>query len=141
MRPGKYWCRHTVRKGGGRQVQDKGKPKEHLFYVATYFPGTLDKSQAIEVEVRSGEEAAANFGVLTSHMYRVSGSVTGAAKWTDGADVSDFEECWRWDGEPGAIEGANRFEFQNVLPGTYAAMMIVVKGIWQQGGRRYRWCS
>ena len=129
LRPGKYVvsAQPSERVPAG-QVQDQGKPKEHLVYVATYFPGTLDKSQAIEVEVRSGEEAAANFGVLTSHTYRVSGSVTGAPSGAmaqmfliskrGGAGMENREQ----------LQEANRFEFQNVLPGIYAAMMIVVKG-------------
>jgi protocatechuate 3,4-dioxygenase beta subunit len=130
LRPGKYVISaqppQTAPTG---QVQDSEKPKEHLLYVATYFPGTLDKSQAVDVDVRSGEEAVANFGVLTSHVYRVSGTVTGVP---NGALVQIFLAS-KSGGEPlenrEQLRGDNRFEYQNVLPGTYAAMMLVVKGI------------
>ena len=70
----------------------------------------------------------ANFGVLTIHAHRVSGSVTGVPSGpmaqmfliskSGGAGVENREQ----------LQGDNRFEFQNVLPGTYAAMVIVVKG-------------
>jgi hypothetical protein len=134
LRPGKYVVTAQPSQGvPAGQVQDPGKPKEHLVYAVTYFPGTLDKNHTIEVEVRSGEEAAANFGVLASHVYRVSGSVTGVPSGpiaqmfliskTSGAGAENAEQ----------LKEDNRFEYQNVAPGIYTAMMMVVKGALTEG--------
>jgi hypothetical protein len=134
LRPGKYLIEaQPSQRAQVGQVPEAEKTKEHLLYVATYFPGTLDKSQAVDVDVRSGEEAVANFGVLTSHVYRVSGTVTGVPSGalvqifltskSGGESVDDREQ----------LRGDNRFEYQNVLPGTYVAMMLVVKGALVEG--------
>ena len=129
LRPGKYVV--TAQPSPGTpvgQVQKQGKAKEHVVYATTYFPGTLDKSQAVEVEVRSGEEAAANFGVLTSRVYRVSGSVTGVPS---GGLAQFFLNSKNG---PVGMENAeqlkegNEFEYQNIPSGTYWPMMIVMKG-------------
>ena len=134
LRPGKYVisAQPSERTPAG-QVEDQGKQKERVVYVTTYFPGTLDKSQAVDVDVRSGEEAVANFGVLTSRVHRVSGRVTGVPSGpmaqmfliskTGGAGMENREQ----------LKGDNRFEFQNLLPGTYVAMMLVVKGALTEG--------
>jgi hypothetical protein len=134
LRPGKYFIlAQPPQRAPVGQVPAAEKTTEHLLYVSTYFPGTLDKSQAVDVEVRSGEEAVANFGVLTSHVYRVSGTVTGMP---NGALVQIFLNS-KSGGEPmenrEQLRGGNRFEYQNVLPGTYVAMMLIVKGALSEG--------
>jgi hypothetical protein len=137
LRPGKYLI---SARPSQRVPEDRGeegeKAKERLVYMSTYFPGTLDKSQAVVVEVRSGEEAAANFGVLRSHVsrsYRVSGTVAGVPT---GAMVQLilFSKSGNEEASSGELlnEG-NRFECQNVLPGNYEAIMIAVKGMLRGG--------
>jgi protocatechuate 3,4-dioxygenase beta subunit len=134
LRPGKYVisAQPSQRTPVG-QVPDQGKTKERLLYVKTYFPGTLDKSQAVDVDVRSGEEAVANFSVLMSHVYRVSGSVTGlpSGPLTQMFLISKSGDAGM--DNPQQLKGDNRFEYQNILPGTYTAMMIVVKGALSEG--------
>jgi len=56
---------------------EKDNPKDHMIYAATYYPGTLDKQQAVAVEVHPGDEVPINFGVLTSSAYRVTGTIVG----------------------------------------------------------------
>jgi protocatechuate 3,4-dioxygenase beta subunit len=137
LRPGKYLISaQPPQRATAVPVEEKEKAKERSVYTSTYFPGTLDKSQAVVVEVRSGEEAAANFGVLMSHLshsYRVSGTVAGVPT---GAMVQLI--LFSKSGGEGASSGellkeGNRFECQNVLPGTYEAMMIVFKGMLSEG--------
>jgi len=108
---------------------ERDPQKENLIYAATYYPGTLDKSRAIPVLVHSGEESAANFGPLTTHAYRVTGTVSGAPSAaitqlvlysTGGAGTTD---------RPQQLSDGGRFEVQNLLPGTYTAMMMVVRGL------------
>jgi hypothetical protein len=49
---------------------EKDNPKDdHVIYAATYYPGTLDKQQAVAVEVHP-HEVPINFGALTSSAYR-----------------------------------------------------------------------
>jgi hypothetical protein len=111
------------------RVDEKGKTKERLVYASTFYPGTVDKTQALTVEVHAGEAARVNFGVLLAHAYRVSGTVAGVPSEAmvrlyltpklGGLDFANPEE----------LSEGNRFEGQSVLPGTYVVIMLVVKGI------------
>jgi hypothetical protein len=58
---------------------DRGHVKQRKEYVKTYFPGAPDEKQAGVVLVRAGETAKANFALLASETYRVSGRVVGLA--------------------------------------------------------------
>ena len=130
LRPGKYLISATPQQGAPAiQADEKGKANERMIYASTYFPGTLDKSQAVEVEVHAGEEASANFGVHMTRGYRVTGTVidvpTGAivrvflASKNGDVGMDNMQEL---------TEG-NRFEYQNVVPGKYVGMLMVVKGL------------
>jgi protocatechuate 3,4-dioxygenase beta subunit len=134
LRPGKYvvTAQPSERAAVG-QVQDQAKTKERLVYVATYFPGTLEKSQAVEVEVRSGEKAVANFGALTSHVYRVSGSITGVPSGALVQVILTSKNGPVGMENPGQLKGGNQFAYQNILPGSYTAMMVVIKGALSEG--------
>jgi protocatechuate 3,4-dioxygenase beta subunit len=128
LRPGKYLISAIPsQRTTGVHVEEKGKPKEQLFYASTYYPGTVDKSQAVALEVHAGEEASANFGVLMTHAYRVSGTVSGVP---NGATVRFLLASNGGAGmdKPEELREGNRFEFENVLPGTYVARLLVVKG-------------
>jgi hypothetical protein len=135
LRPGKYLISAAPsQRAPAVHVEEKGKAKEQLVYAsATYYPGTVDKSRAIAVEVHAGDVASANFGVLMTHAYRVSGTVAGVPS---GAMVRFFLTSKSGgagiDG-PEELKEGNRFEYGNVLPGTYVAMLLVVKGMLSGG--------
>jgi protocatechuate 3,4-dioxygenase beta subunit len=136
LRPGKYLISaSTSQRAPAVHVEEKDKAKERLSYAAaTYYPGTVDKSRAVAVEVHAGGEALANFGVLMTHVYRVGGTVAGVP---GGAMVRIFLASKNgmadMDG-PGELSEGNRFEYQNVLPGTYVAGLFVFKGL-SSGGQ------
>jgi hypothetical protein len=100
---------------------EKGKQKDKALYALTYFPGTLDVKTALPVRVSAGGTAAANFGVLTSKSYRVSGTVTVAG---NPRNVQMFLVSATGQTEAQGLQGGGRFEFQNVLPGTYVAQIV-----------------
>jgi len=135
LRPGKYLISALPsHRAPVLHVEEKGKAKEQLVYAsATYYPGTIDKSRAIAVEVHAGDVASANFGVLTTHAYRVSGTV---AEVPSGAMVRFFltsKSGGAGMDNPEELKEGNRFEYGNVLPGTYVAMLLVVKGMLSGG--------
>jgi protocatechuate 3,4-dioxygenase beta subunit len=135
LQPGKYFISAAPpQRAPAVHVEEKGKAKEQLVYAsATYYPGTVDKSRAIAVEVHAGDVASANFGVLMTHAYRVSGTVAGVPS---GAEVRLFLTSTSGGAgmdSPEELREGNRFEYKNVLPGTYVAMLIVVKGMLSGG--------
>ena len=131
LRPGKYLVlARPPSRGAVVNEMAGGKSKERLVPVATYYPGTAEKGQAIEVQVRGGEEVPANFGVVMSRTYRVTGTVIGAPSGAlvqqlmleskNGShEVVDANEQLR--------EGG-KFEYRDLLPGAYQATLVSVKG-------------
>jgi carboxypeptidase family protein len=136
LRPGKYLISAAPQeRTPAAQDNEKGKMKERMVYTFTYYPGTVDRSQAVEVDVRAGEEASANFGVQMTRAYQVSGTVSGVPT---GAMVQVFLTSKNEDMGMGMermqqLTEGNRFEYPNVAPGTYVALMIVVKGMLSGG--------
>src|SRR5205814_5953800 len=57
------------------EMSDQSGAKK--IYAPTYYPGTLDRSQATSVEIHSGEEATANFNLSSSRTFTVKGRVFG----------------------------------------------------------------
>jgi len=135
LRPGKYWIYATPMQRVP-VVRVEGKAKERLIYARpTYYPGTVDKTQALAVEVHSGE-VSANFSVLMTHLYRVSGTVgvsSGQVVHVHLMSQSGGPVGPEALGEDGKLGEGNRFEYQSVLPGTYMAMAYVVKGMLTDG--------
>jgi protocatechuate 3,4-dioxygenase beta subunit len=130
LRPGKYLISAAPsQRAPAVSVEEKRKAKEQLIYASTYYPGTVDKSRAIAVEVHAGDVASANFGALLTHAYRVSGTVAGVPS---GVMVRFFlisKNGGVGMDSPEELREGNRFEYENALPGTYVAMLLVVKGM------------
>jgi hypothetical protein len=106
---------------------EKDNAKDHTIYTATYYPGTLDKGQAVPVEVHPGDEIPINFGVLTSPAYRVTGTLAGLPS-QDIAEIMLSSKDHGGEHIEQLGEGG-KFEFQNVLPGSYTAALMVVSGL------------
>ena len=108
-------------------LKENKNGKDPSIFLTTHYPGVLDEDQAVAVEIHAGGETRINFGLLTGRAYRVSGSVTGVpsqggmaqimlqAKGRGGLQVA-----------PQELGEGGRFEFANVLPGSYVARLIMV---------------
>ena len=108
-------------------LKENKNGKDASILLTTHYPGVLDEDQAVAVEIHAGGETRINFGLLTGRAYRVSGSVTGVpsqggmaqimlqAKGRGGLQVA-----------PQELGEGGRFEFANVLPGSYVARLIMV---------------
>lgn len=122
LRPGRY----TVLATPGRDlpVLDATKAARgegHLVYVPTYYPGTVDQNQSVPVGAESGQETPVNFEVLLSRAFRVSGDVLGLrsndmAQMMLNADNKVEEQ---------QLQPGGKFEFANLLPGSYRVQIIV----------------
>ena len=138
--PGKYIVQATPPKTEVSPLAPKEKDANgRLVYVTTYFPGTLDQRRAVAVEVSAGSTFMANFGVVSSRAYRVSGTVMGLTASPKAQSSASGVAIWAASqgigqlflvGRNGQSEEQNlgedgKFEFPNVLPGTYRAHLIV----------------
>ena len=123
LSPGKFIVQATPPKSQAPSADEKDSTKDRLVYVKTYFPGTLDERRAATVEVSPGGTAIANFAVQVSHAYRVSGTVAGVGA-QGMAQLMLLAKNGQGEGQNLADGG--KFDFPNVLPGTYHAKVILV---------------
>ena len=133
LRPGKYLISALPSQRAPVVHDEKGKTKEPLVYASTFYPGTIDRTRAIALEVRGGQDATVNFGVLLTHAYRVSGTVAGVPSEAMVRLILTSKLGGAGMDAPEELRQGNRFEYQNVLPGSYVAVMLVVKGIFNGG--------
>jgi protocatechuate 3,4-dioxygenase beta subunit len=133
LRAGRYTIAANPPQGfRAPHAKEKDKVKENLIYTTTYYPGTLDKEQSVAVEVHPGDETPVNFGVLASPAYRVAGTVVAVPSGALMTEImlSPKDHTSVQDQQLG--EGGS-FEFQNVLPGSYTATLMVVTGLSSEG--------
>jgi protocatechuate 3,4-dioxygenase beta subunit len=96
-------------------------------YATTYYPGTTEKSQAVPLVLRPGDETPANIALSLVHPVHVRGVVTNLPAGTsDGASV-----VLRPQGEdsmaaiePWPLDKDGRFEIRGVLPASYDVLLV-----------------
>ena len=137
LRAGRYTISASPSGVPAPHPEEKGSTKEQVIYATTYYPGTLDKEQAVAVDVHPGDETPINFAVRTSRVYRVTGTVGVPGRCVRSMMMVSSKE------DPGNLESqaklgeGGRFEFQNVLPGSYTIRLFVDAGL--SSGRPGSW--
>jgi hypothetical protein len=124
--PGKYLVEASVPGRTPLSSQtDKSAAKERLIYAMTYFPGTLDRRQAAPIDVPAGGIAAANLTMLTTRAFKLSGNVVGLGP----SDMTQLLLSGTGSQNLNTHVGSDgRFSFENVLPGSYHANLIIFQG-------------
>src|SRR5215471_2470094 len=112
--------------------EQKKDRKEDVIYTTTYYPGTLEKEEAVAIEVHPGDEVPINFGVLSSPAYRVTGSVSGIPKGVPLAEIT-LSSKEQGEMQHQQLGQGGTFDFQNVLPGSYNVTLLVVSGLFSSG--------
>lgn len=111
-------------------------------YAPTYYPGTLDQTQAASVDVHAGEESTADFSLISSRTYSVKGRVLGLTpqarpnlRTGPGGIVYPAGQITleRTDGpslisQSTTIQQDGPFEFEDVFPGSYVARINSQQG-------------
>jgi hypothetical protein len=104
---------------------DKGKQRDLGVYALTYYPGTVEERTATPVGVTSGATAIANFNMMVSRSYRISGSVIVQG---NPRNVQMFLVSGSGQTEAQQLQEGGRFEFLNIMPGTYVAQIVDMSG-------------
>jgi hypothetical protein len=134
---GEYFVRAE---NGRRPVMSSLKPDEGRIYAPTFYPGTVDRSQATKITVHPGDEASANFNLVSTGTFKVRGSVSGISglKQQSGSQpgnamvILQSAENWAEQQFQGAILPNGTFEVNGVLSGSYRARVIAPSaGNWE----------
>ena len=122
LRGGQYVMQaQTHGRGPAPNPADKGKQKDPAVYALTYYPGTLEEKSASAVRVTPGATTIANFSMVTSESYRVSGTVKVAG---NPQNMQMFLVSENGQTEAQQLGDGGKFEFRNILPGTYVAQIV-----------------
>jgi protocatechuate 3,4-dioxygenase beta subunit len=100
---------------------DKGRQKDLPTYALTYFPGTPDSRTATPLQVTPGGTAVANFSIITSRSYHVSGTVTVAG---NPHNIQMYLVSTTGQTEAQPLGDGGKFDFGGILPGTYVAQFV-----------------
>jgi hypothetical protein len=113
---------------GKEAPQDPAKPDTG--YVATYYPGTTDLSQAVPLELHAGDEVPVNFTLVPTRTYRVRGSVANLASSRSSNEMGrgvvmlhpkDFNnEVF----SAAEVDSNGNFEIRGVAPGSYTITLM-----------------
>ena len=94
--------------------------------ITTYYPGTSEKSQAVSLDVRAGDEVIANIMIAESpHLFRVRGEVSQLPAGFGSASIilRPLDQDIAIHLEPWPLDKSGHFEIRNVLPGSYALLL------------------
>jgi hypothetical protein len=127
LRAGRYNITAIPPPGARPPELKESNGKDQPIYLPTHYPGVLNEEHAVLVEIHAGAETRVNFGLLTGRAYHVSGSITGIPSKSGMAQVILEGQRGEMSSQPGQQElgEGGRFEFKNVLPGTYVARLII----------------
>ena len=128
LRAGRYKITASPPQGSRPpDLKENNNGKDQSVYLTTHYPGVLEEGQAVAVEIHAGAETRINFGLLTGRAYHVSGSVTGVP------GKASMTQIMLQPNGSGGLQTAEqelgeggKFEFTNVLPGSYLAALLTV---------------
>jgi Carboxypeptidase regulatory-like domain len=100
---------------------DKGKQRDHGAYALTYYPGTTEEGSASVLRIAPGATAIANFNMLVSRSFRVSGTVIVQG---NSQNMQIYLVSSSGQTEAQQLQDGGRFDFLNLMPGTYVAQIV-----------------
>lgn len=126
LRPGKYLLLATAsgRPPVTKRKDEKDHSKSELNYVPTYYPGTINKSQAVAIELHPGDESPVSFSPLASPTFFIRGTVAKPAG-SPFAQMMLRAQDGRTVQAGGGPAADGSFEFRDLLPGSYTAYLMV----------------
>ena len=110
-----------------RAVEDAKSGKKSPVYGATYYPGTIDKSQALSLTVNADDQMPANITLALTHVFHVRGEVTGLPNGS--TDVSIIlrpldDQSGMTIVNPWPVDNG-KFDIPGVLSGSYSALLQI----------------
>jgi protocatechuate 3,4-dioxygenase beta subunit len=132
LRPGRYLIEAVpLRYTSEPEAKMADDTKETAPY-PTYYPGVTEKSQAVPVEVRAGDQVPINITLSSGPAYRARGSIEGLPELR-GADVNMVfrrKDPSPWDSNQfsATVKSDGSFDIPKLLPGEYRVTMFKMDG-------------
>ena len=92
--------------------------KPETTYLTTYYPGTIDSTQAAAIDLHAGDEMPVNFSLVPAKAYRVRGTVTGIPPHQK-AVVQLISRGVGSEINAAEVAADGQFEVRGVAPGSY----------------------
>jgi hypothetical protein len=105
-----------------KRVDETGTPSPDTAYVTTYYPNTIDRSQAAPIELHPGDETPLIFSLARTHTARIHGSIAGLSPGTKAVVVLRARDSnTMFIG--GDVDKNGKFEIPHVAPGAYSLVV------------------
>jgi hypothetical protein len=104
----------------------KAAEKNGLVYVATYYPGTSERSHAVSLDMHAGDEVPVNITLGVAQPFHVRGQVTNLpVEARDGANIMlrPLDESFTHQVSPWPVDNEGEFDISGVFPGSYSVLL------------------
>jgi len=104
----------------------KAAEKNGLVYVATYYPGTSERSHAVSVDLHAGDEVPVNITLGVARLFHVRGQIANLpVEARDGANIvlRPVDEGFTREVSPWPVDNEGKFDI-SVFPGSYSVLLI-----------------
>jgi 5-hydroxyisourate hydrolase-like protein (transthyretin family) len=140
LAPGRYFVTATPGRSRSPMETVRGKAAEQE-YVTTYYPGTVDPSSALTLDLAPGALARGiDFLLSRAHTVRVRGRVSYPAGWTPQNTMLTFAPRGRWAWylvrRARIMDPGGSFEFGGIPPGVYHLTVVSWSGKERYSARR-----
>jgi len=105
----------------------KGAEKNGLVYVATYYPGTSQRSRALSLDLHAGDEVPVNITLGVAQPFHVRGQVLNLPIETredTNIVLRPLGEDFTREVRPWPLDNEGKFDISGVLPGSYSVLLI-----------------
>lgn len=105
----------------------KAAEKNGLIYVATYYPGTPNRSHALSLDLHAGDEVPVNITLGVAQPFHVRGQVLNLP--TEARDDTNIVlrplgENFTREVRPWPLDNEGKFDISGVFPGSYCLLLI-----------------
>jgi hypothetical protein len=101
--------------------------KNGSVYVATYYPGSSERSHAISVDLHAGDEVPVNITLAVAQPFHVRGQVTNLpveAQEDANIVLRPFDGDFTRKVSPWPVDKEGKFDISGVFPGSYSVLLI-----------------
>jgi protocatechuate 3,4-dioxygenase beta subunit len=104
----------------------KATEKNGLVYVATYYPGTSERSRALSLDLHAGDEVPVNITLGMAQPFHVRGQINLTVETREDANIvlRPLDEDFTRKVSPWPVDKEGKFDISGVFPGSYSVLLI-----------------